>query len=389
VRQKKRKNCSCDDIVKVSSPVPCAIALNELCALLPDIRSDNLDQAVFLASKLYGELCDSNGMAVLLSVLNEDRRKSGFSEICGVSVLEDALPQYLADVNGAFSARIAALPKAEYAILLDRIAAFGVSPIMEHIIEEYALAVSAELEKQNAEIAKNGDILNRSSVKENHHDCVDHIRQAATQWNVRIRPLQIYAHTIGSNEITGKYEGQIVGTLSGIALELIRQNTPCEAMEILFVLKSILPATDQYASRLEAVDQLLLDLSQPAGEIQKNRAREYKRLSEEAWTEEQRKNDEFARQRAKEAAQREKEHITQAQKELDDDLAILRARYKQIKAKEEADRLAERKAQEKQSLILKRENLRAQRNRLGFFAKKEKRTIDEEIAEIERKLREL
>ena len=45
---KKRKNCSCDDIVKVSSPVPCAIALNELCALLPDIRSDNLDQAVFL-----------------------------------------------------------------------------------------------------------------------------------------------------------------------------------------------------------------------------------------------------------------------------------------------------------------------------------------------------
>jgi hypothetical protein len=94
--------------------------------------------------------------------------------------------------------------------------------------------------------------------------------------------------------------------------------------------------------------------------IQQKKLDLYRQKAQEAWEEEQRKYDEKERQKSKIAAEQEKEN---------------RARIKMTN-----------KRRERRTLLAQKKTLQEKRKALGIFSIKDKKRIDTEIVDIERKL---
>jgi colicin import membrane protein len=127
---------------------------------------------------------------------------------------------------------------------------------------------------------------------------------------------------------------------------------------------------------------------------------EYQRLAEEAWQNEQKRNDEESRKRAKEAAARDRERIAKSKETKEAEIASYKARYEKMKAEEASAKEAERKraaetaAQRAQERAAKKISLETERrilqtelsNLKGLFSRKRRKQIEARISEINSEL---
>lgn len=381
-RYSTASTCSLKDIVTVQNRISCFSYINQLLTLLPKFPDAMIDEVVLNAAKQFDDIDVQNTM----EVINSARIKAGFNIFENTAAFEAALQSYKEEIVAAFDKRIALLEPAEYDILIRRIAAFGTSPVIESAIRRYEISVSDKLDCAEAEVTRGVDVLERFFAKDLHADSVASVKAAVSAWCNIIEPLQIYSKTIGTESITAVRENAVLNKLINCGQELNNQGSTLYAAEIFRCCKMIIVQTGRFESLSAKVGALIESLDAVNAELLKKKNDEYKRLATQAWEEEQRKNDELARQRSAEYAQKERKRISQKQKEQEDDIAILKARYEQVKKAEEARRQAERKAQEIHSLEQKKKQLQAKRKTLGIFSGKEKLRIDNEIAGIERRL---
>ena len=377
--------CSLKNVLNVNSPISCFSYINQLLTLLPQFSAAMMDEVMLNAAKQFDDISVQNTM----EVINAARIEAGFNKVEDIAVLEAALQSYKREIVAAFDERIARLEFVEYDILIRRIAAFGTSPIIESAIRKYEISVSDKLDLAEAEVSRGVDVLERFFAKDLHADSIASIRAAVSTWFSMIEPLQIYSRTMGTESITATRENVVLNKLMGCGQELNNQRSTLYAAEVFRCSKMIITQTKRFESLNAEIDAMIASLDAENAELLKKQKDEYERLSARAWEEEQRKNDEFARQRSVDYAKKEQERILQKQKEQEDDIAILKARYEQVKKEEESKRQVERKAQEVHKLDQKKIQLQEKRKNLGIFSGKEKRRIDDEIAEIERRLLKL
>lgn len=256
------------------------------------------------------------------------------------------------------------------------------------MLRRYELSVAAQLDALSDEISRNAEILEHASIKDRHHDCIDSIKAAAVQWGMTIEPLQIYARTIGTDSVTGGYEAKLFNVLSACGIILRQQEAIIEAAAILHIEYNLIEQSGKYDKLSKSISEVLAVLDQAYNEQEQKKLDEYARLSEQAWREEQHRNDEAARQRAKEAAANARKQNAKArqQREADEDIRLFRLRYEQLKLEEKK---RQEKENEQRSLLSQKSELQEKRKKLGIFSKKKKRQLDVAISDIDKKLTDL
>lgn len=357
-------------------------ALNQLITLLPYFRDDVIAEAVLQAARLSGELSAEG----VMEAINAARVHAGFSLVEDDRIIESELHSYRDEIVAEFDARLSRMSDEEYDILIRRIAAFGSSEIIEPMIRKYELSVVEKLDSTENEINENLSVLNRFFAKDFHQNSLMKLRGAVSKWCDIIEPLQIYARTIGSDQIVSERVDSLVKSLSSCGQELVHQNSVMLAAGVYGCISEVISQNSRYDELRSHLIALLASLDASANEIREKEQKEFQRLSALAWAEEQRKNDEAARARAQEAAQQEKDRISKKKKESEDDTVLLRAKYKQMKVADRAREKAQRDRKQRHSLVQKKAELQKKRAALGIFARKQKREIDNQISEIDRQL---
>lgn len=200
---------SLGELCRLDIPTAPVGELNQLLSLLPYLSAENMDTAVLEASRLL----DAVRSNVLFDVINESRRTAGIPTLQNQRDLDAAMTAYRDEVCRSFAQNASRLPGHDYDILITRIAQFGISPVVEMIIRDYELHTSGELDRLEMEITQKARTFDHIFVRDYRISCTGELCAAVLQWSTNMKPLQIYASTIGSNQITKEREGRIINAL--------------------------------------------------------------------------------------------------------------------------------------------------------------------------------
>lgn len=205
------------DLCRLDNPTAPVGELNQLLTLLPYLSAESMDTAVLEASRLL----DAVRSDVLFHVINESRRAAGISTLQNQRDLDEAMTAYRDEVCRSFAQNASRLPEHDYDILITRIAQFGISPIVEMIIRDYELRTSGELDRLETEIDQKARTFDHIFVRDYRIHCTEELCAAVLQWSITMKPLQKYAGTIGSNQVTKERERYIINALQIYAKAIV------------------------------------------------------------------------------------------------------------------------------------------------------------------------
>ena len=204
------RNANITNLIKSKSDVSALVEMNQLTAMLPFVKDDNVDGFVFEISRRYDEIQD--GFGKLISTLNTYRQTASFPLIDEIE-LKNALREYLTDINSDLQKRIVALRASSslnYQILISRISSFGFSPVIDSLIREYELFITRDLCEYENEVHILAQRLGNSLDDDELSARVIDIQQAARKWKEDILPLQKYELTLGIDTVTRDHERAII-----------------------------------------------------------------------------------------------------------------------------------------------------------------------------------
>lgn len=190
--------------------------LNQLLTLLPRLRAESMDAAVLEASRLL----DAVRPDALFAAINEDRQAAGISLLQSQRELDEAWNAYRDEVCRSFVQSVSRMAEQDYDILITRIAPFGVSPVVEAVLLDYELRAAEKLDRLEAEIIRKAGTFNQS-LRDYRVVCTEEFCAALLQWNEAMKPLQLYAGTIGSNQIIREREARVINALQVYAKSIL------------------------------------------------------------------------------------------------------------------------------------------------------------------------
>ena len=394
-----RRNAMLEDIIRLKSPAACIGELNQLLSLLPYMADGFMDSVLFEACRLI-DLIDSDQ---LLETINASRRKAAMAVIASRGDFEDGLFNYQREVCSSLVSRIRRTAPQEYDNIICRIASFGTSPIIDAVMRDYEYSVSDRLDRYENTVQETLEELERFFNKDERPALIQKIQLMAAGWEAVIEPLRVYSETMGSDSAIRDHENRMVNDLLCHAYDTLAAQGP-DTQEIRLplgrIIMRITPEKEKYRNLRQILKVQITAMESAELCRQQAATAEYQRLAEEAWQNEQKRNDEESRKRAKEAAVRDRERIAKSKETEEAEIASYKARYEKMKAEEASAKEAERKraaetaAQRAQERAAKKISLETERrilqtelsNLKGLFSRKRRKQIEARISEINSEL---
>ncbi len=394
-----RRNAMLEDIIRLKSPAACIGELNQLLSLLPYMADGFMDSVLFEACRLI-DLIDSDQ---LLETINASRRKAAMAVIASRGDFEDGLFNYQREVCSSLVSRIRRTAPQEYDNIICRIASFGTSPIIDAVMRDYEYSVSDRLDRYENTVQETLEELERFFNKDERPALIQKIQLMAAGWEAVIEPLRVYSETMGSDSAIRDHENRMVNDLLCHAYDTLAAQGP-DTQEIRLplgrIIMRITPEKEKYRNLRQILKVQITAMESAELCRQQAAMAEYQRLAEEAWQNEQKRNDEESRKRAKEAAARDRERIAKSKETKEAEIASYKARYEKMKAEEASAKEAERKraaetaAQRAQERAAKKISLETERrilqtelsNLKGLFSRKRRKQIEARISEINSEL---
>ena len=394
-----RRNAMLEDIIRLKSPAACIGELNQLLSLLPYMADGFMDSVLFEACRLI-DLIDSDQ---LLETINASRRKAAMAVIASRGDFEDGLFNYQREVCSSLVSRIRRTAPQEYDNIIRRIASFGTSPIIDAVMRDYEYSVSDRLDRYENTVQETLKELERFFNKDERPALIRKIQLMSAGWEAVIEPLRVYSETMGSDSAIRDHENRMVNDLLCHAYDTLAAQGP-DTQEIRLplgrIIMRITPEKEKYRNLRQILKVQITAMESAELCRQQAATAEYQRLAEEAWQNEQKRNDEESRKRAKEAAVRDRERIAKSKETEEAEIASYKARYEKMKAEEASAKEAERKraaetaAQRAQERAAKKISLETERrilqtelsNLKGLFSRKRRKQIEARISEINSEL---
>ena len=395
-----RRNAMLEDIIRLKSPTACIGELNQLLSLLPYIADSSIDSVLFEACRLF-DLID---LDQLLETINASRRKAAMAAIANRADFEDAFFNYQSEVCSSLVNRIRGTAPYEYDNIIRRIASFGTSPVIDAVMRDYEYSVSDRLGRYENAVQESLKELERFFNKDERPALIQKIQLMATAWEAVIEPLRVYSEAMGSDSAIRDHENRMVNDLLCHTYDTLAAQGP-DTQEIRLplgrIIMRITPEKEKYRNLRQILKVQITAMESAELCRQQAAMAEYQRLAEEAWQNEQKRNDEESRKRAKEAAVRDRERIEKSKETEEAEIASYKARYEKMKAEEEASakeaerkRAAEAAAQRAQERAAKKISLETERRMLqtelsnlkGLFSRKRRKQIEARISEINSEL---
>ncbi len=390
----KRKGvATLGNISRLRSPVACIGELNLLLSLLSYAANSDIDNFLFEACRLF----DAIDLEQLRTVINEDREKSGMPAVTRISDFEDSLLSYQNDVCSTLVKRLQEADPYDYDHAVYRVASFGTSPIIDAVMRNYEYLISSRLDQYEIAVQNNIKELERFFNKEDRPALIEKIQKMVSGWDGAIEPLRKYCEAVGTDVAIRDHEKKMISDILCRGYDSLANQGPDTEhirLSIARIIMQITPEKEKYRN-LRAL--LLLHIS--AMEMaefkrQQEAAERYRSLAEEAWQNEQKRNDAENRKRSEEAAAQDRARIVKSE---ESEIASYKARYKKIKEdeefaakevkrKREAENIA-RKAQERERKIISLETeqkmLKTELSNLkGLFSGKRRKQLEARISEI-------
>ena len=398
----KNESCFYKDVISIIYDEIDIPVINLLLTLLPKIDNDDLCETICGISALQLNIYPK----FLLDAINRTRSKANFPSINDVTMIENELRVYNLEISTTVLTKVRKLTLREYHDLVVNFASDSSHQLLDDILHDYALAITPHLQHIIDNIKSNTAVLRRSSIKFEHQNELDELKQLCSEWQYYMVPLQDHAIVTGSQSIVKEKEDDIVPFLIDSAKELLNQNAPQEALCFWELLYGITPDGGTYKDLREAISNILTSFISLREERDAAIADRYRKAALDAWEAEKAQYDKEARLRSEEAAEKEKERIQQnkierykqlsqqaweEEQRKNDEEARQRSRMAEKQAKEQRERARQKEEMQKARLALltQKESLQARRKVLGIFSGKEKKKIDDEIAGIERKLAQI
>lgn len=395
-----QRSAALGDIIRLRSSAACVGELNQLLSLLPHMADSSMDCALFEACRLF-DLIDSDQ---LLETINASRRKAAMVAAADRTDFEDALFNYQSEVCSSLVSRIRETAPHEYDNIICRVASFGTSPIIDAVMRDYEYSVSDRLGQYENAVQESLKELERFFNKDERPALIEKIRLMATAWEAVIEPLRVYSETIGSDSIIRDHEDRMVYDLLCHTYDTLAAQGP-DTQKIRLslgrIIMRITPEKEKYRNLHQILKEQITVLERTEFHRQQAAMAEYQRLAEEAWQNEQKRNDEENKKRAEAAAARERERIAKKKEAEEAEFAAFRAQYEKMKAKEEtsakeaerkrmAEAVAQKRAEKKIALEAERRILQTELSNLrGLFSGKRRKQIEARLSEINSELSKL
>lgn len=365
------QNATPEDIIRLKSSAAYIGELNQLISILPYIADSSMDRALFEACRLL----DSVDLDQLLAVINANRKKASIAMITSRSAFEDAFSCYRTEVSSQLVHRIRKTDPYEHDNIIYRIASFGTSPIIDAVMRDYESSVSNRLDQYEGTVQKSLKDLERFFNKDERPALIEKVQLMTTAWEAAIGPLRVYSEAIGSDSMIRDHENRMVFDLLWYSYVTLMDQGP-DTQEIRLSLARTMMHITQEKEKYQKLHQFLKeDIAAYEREEAEHRqaamAEKYRRLAEEAWKNEQKRNDEEYKKRAEDAAAQQREWMVQ-------------------KNEAERRRLAEAVAEKRNALETERHSLQAELSKLrGLFTGKRRKQIEARLAEIDLELSKL
>ncbi len=390
----KRKGvATLGNISRLRSPVACIGELNLLLSLLPYVASSDMDSFLFEACRLF----DSIDLEQLRTVINEDREKSSMPAVTRISDFEDSLSSYQNDVCSTLVKRLREADPYDYDHVVYRVASFGTSPIIDAVMQNYEYLISSRLDQYETAVQDNIKELEKYFNKDDRPALIAEIQQMVSGWDGAIEPLRKYCEAVGTDVAIRDHEKKMIYDILCRGCDSLANQGPDTEhirLSIARIIMQITPEKEKYRNFRALLSLHISAMEMAEFKRQQEAAERYRRLAEEVWQNEQKRNDAENRKRAEEAAAQDR---ARKSKNEDAEIASYKALYKKMKdaeefaakeakRKREAENIA-RKAQERERKIISLETeqkmLKTELSNLkGLFSGKRRKQLEARISEI-------
>lgn len=377
-----QRSATLGDIIRLRSSAACIGELNQLLSLLPYMADSSMDSILFEACRLF-DLINSDQ---LLETINASRREADMAAITSRADFEDVLFNYQSEVCSSLVSRIRETAPYEYDNIIYRIALFGTSPIIDTVMRDYEYSVSDRLSRYENAVHESLKELERFFNKDERPVLIEKIQVMATAWDAVIEPLRAYSETMGSDSAIRDYEDRMINDLLCHTYDILATQGPDTQgirLSLGRIIMRITPEKEKYRNLHQILKEQITALEHAEFYRQQAAMAEYKRLAEEAWQNEQKRNDEENKKRAEEAAARERERIAKNK-------AKEEASAKEAEKKRVAEAVVQKRAEKKIALETERRLLQTELSNLRrLFSGKRRKQIEARLSEINSELSKL